>query len=212
MGGGGVASGTVIWLNGNSSAGKTCVARALQEIMEEPYLHSGVDHFLERMPRKLFVHAEGPEPSEAEGWLMRFRDGELAGPPKAGPAGIRIKAAMYGAVAALARAGQPVIVDDLVYEADVMRAAVEAFSELDVLFVGVRCPLEVAIRRERERGARVPGGARTFHDLVHTHGVYDLEIDTAAHTPEESATVIKAALLENWPRTAVRRLRTILRS
>ena len=33
----------IIYLNGPSSSGKTTLAKALQESLEEPYLHIGID-------------------------------------------------------------------------------------------------------------------------------------------------------------------------
>ncbi|MGB1686483.1 MAG: phosphotransferase-like protein, partial [Pseudomonadales bacterium] len=36
-------SGTVIFLNGTSSAGKTTLALALQELLPEPYQHVALD-------------------------------------------------------------------------------------------------------------------------------------------------------------------------
>ena len=39
-------SGQVILLNGTSSAGKSTLAKQLQEILPQPYLHTGIDHFL----------------------------------------------------------------------------------------------------------------------------------------------------------------------
>src|SRR5438094_108644 len=37
------APGTIVLLNGASCSGKTSIARALQELMEEPWLHVGLD-------------------------------------------------------------------------------------------------------------------------------------------------------------------------
>jgi chloramphenicol 3-O-phosphotransferase len=38
--------GTIILLNGTSSSGKTSVVRALQEVLNEPFLEAGLDKFL----------------------------------------------------------------------------------------------------------------------------------------------------------------------
>lgn len=38
-----MGAGTIILLNGTVSAGKTTLARALQEVMAEPYLYLGAD-------------------------------------------------------------------------------------------------------------------------------------------------------------------------
>jgi chloramphenicol 3-O-phosphotransferase len=38
--------GTVIFLNGTSCSGKMSILRALQAILEEPYLDAGIDKFI----------------------------------------------------------------------------------------------------------------------------------------------------------------------
>lgn len=114
---------------------------------------------------------------------------------------------MYRAVAALADAGIGVIVDDVIYDRQVLRTAAGARAPRQhVLFVGLHVPRDVAERRERERGDRGPSGAMAFYDLVHAHGVYDLELDTSVASPSECAAQIKAALTNGHPRTAFQRL------
>jgi chloramphenicol 3-O phosphotransferase len=48
-----VAANDIIYLNGPSSAGKTTLARALQERLPEPYLYLSIDTLIELMPSKL---------------------------------------------------------------------------------------------------------------------------------------------------------------
>ena len=43
----------VIFLDGASSSGKSSLSHALQEILETPYLHIGIDQFIWMMPAKL---------------------------------------------------------------------------------------------------------------------------------------------------------------
>ena len=42
----------IIFINGVGSVGKTSIANALQDILDEPYLHIGVDHFFIMLPKK----------------------------------------------------------------------------------------------------------------------------------------------------------------
>lgn len=211
--------GQVVVLNGTSSAGKTSIARALQGIMDTPYLHTGVDHFLPRLPARFSeVTSEGSdahsayfllvyrdtarrEVAEREGGEALYSRGTLV-EVRIGEGALRICKGMYSAVAALSRCGVDVVVDDVIYDRRVLQAAVEALQDTPVLFVGLRLPLAEAERRERERGDRGPGGAATFHELVHAHGVYDLEVDTAALSPMECARQIKDALGHATPRQA----------
>jgi chloramphenicol 3-O phosphotransferase len=186
--------GNIILLNGTSSSGKTTIAQALQESLEMPYLHTGIDQFLiEHLPKRLIVYSDGINPFKAEGWLAVFRDDALV-QVRIGPLGYQWIAGMYRAIAALAEVGLNVIVDDVIYDQRVLQAAVAILPRQQVYFVGIRCPLEVAEQRERARGSRAKGGARTFYDLVHVHGLYDFEVDTATSSPIECALAIKRGL------------------
>jgi chloramphenicol 3-O-phosphotransferase len=81
----------------------------------------------------------------------------------------------------------------VIYERSVLELAIDALHDLPLLYVGVRCPIEVAEARELARGDRLPGGARVFAAAL-AFGPYDLEVDTANQTPEECADTILAAL------------------
>ena len=50
---------TIILLNGIGSAGKSSIAKALQQITREPFLHFSMDVFLEMLPPRYFDHPEG---------------------------------------------------------------------------------------------------------------------------------------------------------
>jgi chloramphenicol 3-O phosphotransferase len=102
-----------------------------------------------------------------------------------------------------------VIVDDVLHDERVLRAAVDVLWDLPVLFVALHVPRNVAERRERERGDRGPGGAAAFYDLVHAHAIYDLELDTSVLSPQECALQIKQALHTGYSRQAFRQLRTL---
>lgn len=197
--------GTVILLNGTSSSGKSTIAEALQAVMDEPYLHTGIDHYLARLPKNLIVYSDGQTPSSAEGWLTVFKDRHLVD-VILGPLGLRLIKGMYQAIAAFASAGNAVIVDDVIYDPRILSAAVNALRTIPVFFVGVQCPLDVAESRERARGDRAPGGARTFYNAVHAHKVYDFEVDTSLATPMECAVQIKEAMLNGVPWTAFNQL------
>jgi chloramphenicol 3-O phosphotransferase len=202
--------GSIIFLNGTSSSGKTTIAQAFQEVMETPYLHTGIDQFLiERLPRRLIVYSDGVDPATAEGWLAVFRD-ETLSQVRIGPLGYRWIKGMYRAIAVLAEEGLNVIVDDVIYDQRVLRAAVQILPSQQVFFIGVRCPLEVAEAREQARGLREKGGARTFFNLVHEHGIYDLEVDSAKYRPMECAMLIKEGLQAKPSPSAFSQLRGLV--
>ncbi|CAN5674190.1 hypothetical protein BH10CHL1_BH10CHL1_46750 [soil metagenome] len=167
----------------------------------------GIDHFWASVPQqKLFVYTDGADITNTDGWLLLFRDGILAEAPWLGPTALLLIQGMYQAIGALADAGLHVIVDDVLYDPRVLQLAVDALYERNVLFVGVRCPLDVAVRREQERGDRAVGAA-IFHSLVHAHVHYDLEVDTSCTSPQACAEQIKTASENSSPHTAFYQLR-----
>jgi chloramphenicol 3-O phosphotransferase len=201
--------GNILFLNGTSSSGKTTIAKALQDSLEVPYLHTGIDHFIERYPGRMLVYSDGVNPPDAEGWLVVFRNDTFV-QVQIGPAGYRLIAGMYRAIAALAASGINLIVDDIIYNQRVLKEAVNVLQPFQVWFVGIRCPLEVAERREQERGDRAKGGAKVFYDRVHAHGIYDIEIDSATYSAEECAQQIRHGMQQKSSPNAFNRLRSML--
>ena len=73
---------------------------------------------------------------------------------------------------------------------------------LPVLFVGVRCPLDIIMERRRATGwnttdpadAPVPLPVQLWQREVHRPGIYDLEVDTSALSPAECAAAIRHRL------------------
>ena len=173
--------GNIIYLNGASSSGKTSLARALQVVLAEPYYHLSPDVFAGMLVRR---------GESGEVW-----DGDVIGP--------KFGRGFVGCVAATARAGNNVIVDDVLCESyrldgkrdaqdglDLLRQRLEVLAPFDVLYVGVLCDLGELERRERARGDRAPGLARFQHRRVHTHSVYDVTVDTSRQTVAECASAV----------------------
>jgi len=95
-------------------------------------------------------------------------------------------------VAALAAEGHDVIVDHVLLEPDWL-PDLGARVAADLFVVGVRCPLEVVVERERDRKDRTIGQAAAMHDVIHRGG-YDVEVDTSVLSPTEAAWVIALAI------------------
>ena len=176
----------IVLLNGNGSVGKSSIAKELQKITAEPFLHVPMDAFLDMMPPSLF---EGPDG-------MVFKKLEEDGTPlveiTSGPAVQRVLLGMRHAMAALARHGNNLIVDDVMLDGDAAEYA-EAFKGLTVHWVGVFAPLEMLEAREKVRGDRDIGLSRWLAPRLHKGVKYDLEIDTSQATPAECAARIKLA-------------------
>ncbi|MEZ4679871.1 MAG: hypothetical protein R2932_37200 [Caldilineaceae bacterium] len=114
---------------------------------------------------------------------------------------------MHHAVAALAAAGNNVIVDTVLVSNDNLAECVFILAHFRVTFVGVFCPLAELERRERARGDRSTGMARSQLEQVHAHKLYDLEVDTSIESAQTIAAKIKAYHDSvPWPQ-AFRRIR-----
>lgn len=201
--------GRIILINGASSSGKTSMANALQELLDEPFLTLGIDTFCPALPHE-YVAFDPPDGHPAH-LGMRLRTTEMDGARAVellpGPVFHRFIRGMHLALAGFARAGNNVIFDDVLYHPAYIRSLTEALQGIPVLFVGVRLSLSLNEEREQLRGDRCLGHARGHHHLVHRHDIYDLEIDTGAMSAEEAARRIAERLAEERPPDAFERLR-----
>jgi chloramphenicol 3-O phosphotransferase len=104
-----------------------------------------------------------------------------------------LEAAWMDGVAAMARSGARVIIDDVFLGGPAsQRRWQKALGEMAALWVGVRCDSAVAAGREVARGDRVQGMAVAQADLVHEDVFYDLEVDTTHAEPLDCARIIAA--------------------
>jgi chloramphenicol 3-O phosphotransferase len=174
----------IVLLNGVGSVGKSSIARALQTITIEPFLHVQMDAFLDMLP---VAYQDHPDAFTYE---TVQQDGKPAVVITGGPVGERVMRGMRHAIAALAVQGNNLIVDDVLSDGD-SREYAALLASFDVFLVGVVAPLDVLEARERERGDRLIGLARWQYDRVHRNIVYDLEVDTSRATPMECAWLIK---------------------
>ncbi|MEV7551291.1 chloramphenicol phosphotransferase CPT [Amycolatopsis sp. NPDC089917] len=153
----------VIFLNGGSSSGKSTIARCLQTVLPEPWLTLSVDTLIDAMPA-----------SVDEG-IDFAADGEVS----VGSGFRRLEDAWMTGVAAMARAGARVIVDDVFLGGVATQQRWHAaLASIEVLWVGVRCDRAVAAEREAVRRDRIAGMAEIQAEVVHRGVVYDLEVDT----------------------------------
>ena len=205
--------GKIIFLNGSSSAGKTTIAIMLQQMLDQPYQHIALDQFRDGMPGR-YRGLNSPDGTPGELGLNVVptqREGELVTEIRFGSMGEQVLRGMRRAVAAFARVGNNVIVDDLLFKPEYLDDYAEAFAGLEAWLIGVRCSLDVVNEREAQRLGRFPGTATSHFHEVHAHGEdYDLEIDTSASTPRDCAQLI-IERIETPPRALVRRSRSATR-
>ena len=173
----------IVLLNGAGSAGKSSIAKALQQIAAEPFLHVEMDAFIDMLPAASFNRADG----------ITFETTQQNGKPtvivRSGPVAARAMRGMRRAVAAMAAAGNNLIVDEVLLGEDGSDYAA-LLRPFEVFLVGVFAPLDVLEARERQRGDRLVGLARWQYDRVHKGMRYDLEVDTGTASAMACAELI----------------------
>ena len=187
-------SGTIIFINGTSSSGKTGIVHALQDLLEEPFLEAGIDKFIWSLPKR---YLDRP-----------LWDQVLGKADKAGAAGHDLVRGMHRAIAALSQAGCNCISDHVLVEPAWAKDCADLFAGLPAYMIGVKCPLEVLEQREVSRKNRTLGQARLQFPVIHKYVVYDLEVDTSLLSPEDCARSIQSRLDE--PPQALRQMRQMI--
>lgn len=188
---------SVIFLNGCTSAGKSSVAKTVQNQLSVPFLLTGIDDAFSMLPANLHNHPDGFFFDRDPDGLVRLNFGSF---------GLATLEAHIHSVAAIARTGMNLILDEVVLTDDLRNEWVEHLSGMDVMLVGVRCDLQELERREIERGDRVIGQARGQYELVHADMCYDLEIDTTRITSDDAANIVVEAFLQNHYGQALKQL------
>ena len=179
-------AGRVILLVGTSSAGKSTLARAIQATAPEHFLLQSLDGLFAGVAERWGSGGE----QRKDGFRYQA-DGDISRVVY-GPAGWRLLLGFHRAVAAYARAGSNVVVDDMLLDAACLADWAEALDGLAVTLVRLSAPLEELRRREGARPhGRVPGLAQG-HAELHAEVDVDLALETAGRDPAEMAAVVLA--------------------
>ncbi|RWO86119.1 chloramphenicol phosphotransferase [Mesorhizobium sp.] len=200
-------SGQIIILNGAPRSGKTSIARAVQERFDGVWINLGVDVYEQATPARyrpgIGLRLGGERP-DLEALVPGFHAG------------------LYESIAAHSRLGLNVVADVGHHDAyskplHIVADCARRLVGLPVLFVGVRCPLEIimesraasAADKEYVTGSSdvpVPLPVRLWQEEVHRPGVYDLEIDTSLLSPGQCADTIAEKLRQAPYPTAFQKL------
>ena len=176
--------GHVILLNGTPSSGKTTTARALWSQLEPPHWYRSLDDF-----------RQGYQP---EHWRTDPR-----------PLFQLVLRGFIRSVREMALAGHHVITETVMLPGNT-DAYLNALAGIRVYLIGVRCPLDVAQRRERERTDRLGGPielAVPDFDLVHADRQYDVEFDSSVTSTPDAVAMIREALDSGRPPSAFESMR-----
>ena len=190
-------------LNGVSRAGKSTLARAIQESVPGVWMHVGGD-----------THKACTPPNRQPG--VGLRPGRNQVPPEVEECVPLLYAALYESIAVHARFGLDVVVDDKFHDSytkdyGILEDCARRLVGLDTLFVGVRCPLDVIWDRRAKTWGQIRGEvAQDVVDAVelaqratHAHRGYDLEVNTSVLSPEDCAAVIARRLADGPRGTAL---------
>jgi chloramphenicol 3-O phosphotransferase len=195
--------GRIVILNGAPRAGKSSIARAVQDGLPGNWLNLGVDAQNRMLPQHL-LPGIGLRPG-----------GER---PEHEPTVVALYRALYDAIAAHAQQGFDVVVDighhdDYSTPLGILPDCARRLAGLTVLFVGVHCPLDIIMARRNAdpqgyaTGETAPPPVLRWQAAVHVPGIYDLELDASVLTPEQSAALIARMLDTGIPQpTAFERL------
>jgi chloramphenicol 3-O phosphotransferase len=196
-------AGQIVILNGTPRSGKSSIAAVIQSRFAGVWMNLGVDHFKAMTPDR-YQPGIGLRPG-----------GER---PDLEPLVVVLYRAMYEAIATHSRLGLNVVVDvghHDVYSVPrgILLHCARQLIGLPVLFVGVRCPIEVIMeRRLATWGAgpaddgSVPPPVLRWQEAVHVPGIYDLEVDTSVLSTEACADVIRHRLEHGPPPSAFQRI------
>jgi len=197
--------GQIVILNGAPRSGKSSIVAEIQRTFDGPWMNLGVDVFVREVTPPRYRPGMGLRPGEP--------DHPVA------PLVPALYAALYDSIAAHSRAGLNVVVDVGHYDGAILADSARRLAGLPVLFVGVRCPIEVIMaRRNAGQPGRegnyatgsdaepVPAPVLRWQNAVHIPGIYDLEVDTSQQSAEECAAAIGRRLQTGPPGSAFARL------
>ena len=170
--------GKIIFLNGTSSAGKTTLAKALQEKLQEPYYFLSFDSIRGMIPDKYRRGDFGVDVA----WKLFFNAASW----------------FNHSIKLFSDMGFNTVVEYTFEKSHkTLEECVELLHEYPVLFVHVTCPAEELRRREKERGDRQPGLAENLLKNLEPQDTYDITADTHNNSTEECADKIIETL--NYP-------------
>ncbi len=172
---------TVVVLNRGSSSGKSSLTRELQPLLPGTWLRFSVDTLIDACPPQLL----------SQGGLGIATNGTI----DVGEAFTRVEQCWMAGLAAMARAGAHLLIEDGFLSGPAAQARwAEALQGLDVVWVGVRLAPNLAAEREARRGDREVGMAAAQADSVHRGIHYDLKVDTSSGSPAELAQTLASQI------------------
>jgi chloramphenicol 3-O phosphotransferase len=178
--------GKVIILVGGSSAGKTSLAKAVQDRLAGTWCLMGIDLFwLSLPPKQLDLGRVEPQYYR---WETETREGKEYFRIVPGPILDELMYGRYYAIQAYLDRGFNIIADEVLWKKEWLQECRKALAGYDIVFVHVYCDDAEGERRETLRGDRHSGWNRgsAYYSKLNLD-TYGAEIDTTNNSPDECA-------------------------
>jgi chloramphenicol 3-O phosphotransferase len=195
--------GRIVILNGVPRAGKSSIAAAIQDSFDGVWMNIGLDRFKAMTPER-YQPGIGLRPG-----------GER---PDLEPLVAMLYRGLYQAIADHSRLGVNVVADVGHHDGysaplGILPACAKLLDGLPAWFIGVRCPIEVVLRRRLEtwgagyaEDGSIPAPVMRFQEQVHVPGIYDLEVDTSELSAGACAEAIGRRIDDGASPTALKQL------
>lgn len=186
----------VIFVNGASSAGKTSLIRAAQQLTEVPYLHVGLDHCFAAVPQPWGGGGQGPY--QAEGFAYRESVNPADGLPRTeigyGPAGAAMMAAYRRSLVTLLDNGCRLAIDELLLDAAIGADYALLLEPFDVQYILMSAGADCLETRCVARGYKPGFGRWSMSAGDNLPLPYDQRFDSERQDSSGCA----AALVASW--------------
>ena len=161
--------GTVLYLNGVTSSGKTTLAKALQQKADVNFYTFSNDTFQQMVNPKFLAQDYCKYLSEA---IIHA----------------------YNTAKMMSDNGVNIIYDGMLLEMDGLKPHLEKlltlFIDSPLKIIEIYCPLEICKQRNIQRGDRGANQSGEQNSIMAKNIKYDISVDTSRHSPEECAEII----------------------
>lgn len=176
--------GLIVFLNGTSSAGKTSISKSIIELSDKPFMHLSIDEFSMGIFQSYlgWMYSQNPKLEDISEEQKQVCGDILTKP---------LVSLFHTTIKSLSEIGTNVIVDHVAgANREWLSECVQLLEANPVMFVGVRCSLEELERREKARGDRHIGLAKSQFESMHANGSYDIEVNSDQLSAQECAKLI----------------------
>jgi len=180
-----------IFLNGPSSSGKTSLAKALQAKLPEPYLHIGIDRLIGMMPEHLNNWTGDLKNTDGFSFVQeKDSSGHLISQLQIGPYAYKICDLLRTLAITMLNQRFNLIIDEICLRENSFKDWQKILAPYPVFYIGVQASLDILESREKQRGDRILGSARSQNLKIHQDKAYDLMIDTSDYSISQCAELV----------------------